>query len=515
MEWTGPDWMEKIRKHRNFYDQKERDGFDFALGQYQGDYWRDVDRRQNRSNLVSYNLIFAICESAMSNLLPPNMRFSVTEVDSIPQLLETEPEKDLELMARRGRWREEGALALVAAILYGRFVFKVTSPQGHPTVRSVDPRKIYFDFTTPRPWDIKYFIELCLRTPVDLQRAHAQGDLELPVEFLGGPGRKKLEALAQVYPAWVSDAANKTAGDYIQTWEVWDNECGCMSVWVEGIQEPVVVLEGEDYYCPYVLGNLNQNGQDCRGLSEVQLLKDVIAAINRMLTYQNEIVRRQIPVTLYNKSTMSEEEIANVASAAPGDFIGVTMGISGGAVMVEGPTSNVPPDLQAFQAKLEQIVSYVSALSDSSRGQITGARTATELALIESQQRNRLRTRTTAYCEAWSKAAALALMLKKGIPWSEFEGLQESIKIVANNAAELNRAVLQEKFQQVYQFCLSRPDSFDVAVLDKLFVEVFQLPPDFLKQAGEMTAPAPGGQSPPVPQVSPVPPVQPMPPQEQ
>jgi len=511
MEWTGPDWMDKIKKHRNFYDQKEKDGFDFALGQYQGEYWKDVDRRMYKANLVSYNLIFAICESALSNLIPPNMRFAITEVDAIPQLTESEPEKELELMARRGRWREEGALALVASILYGRFIFKVTAPGGNPLIRSVDPRKVFFDLTTPRSWDVKYFIELCLRTPQDLQRAHANGELELPPHLLGPQGLKILKGMAQVYPTWVSEAANKTAGDYVQTWEVWDNEACTMSIWVEGEQEPVQVLSGEDYYCPYLLGNLTHNGLDCRGISEVQLLKDVIAAINRLLTYQNEIVRRQIPVTLYNKSQMSEEEVANMASASPGDFIGVTMGLQGGQVLVEGPTAHVPPDVQAFQAKLEQIVSYVSALSDSSRGQVTGARTATELALIESQQRNRLRARTTEYYGAWSKAAALALALKKGIPWSEFDDFQEHVKIVANSAAELNRAVLQEKFQQVYQFMLSRPDSFDAGVLDKLFIEVFQLPPDFLKQASEMApppppGPTPPGEGPPVPVPSPVPP---------
>jgi len=491
-KWDGPDWLEKIRKHKQFYDTKEREGFDYALSQYQGSYWSDVDRRMYRSNLVSYNLIFAICESAVSNLLPPNMRFAVTEFDTEPQLTIPDSEKQLELMARKARWREEGALALVAAVLYGRFILKVTKPGSVPLIRNIDPRKIFFDMTTPRAWEIRYFIELNLRTPEDLQRADGN-TLQLPPEYQGPTGLTKLKQLATTYPLWVSEAANKTAGEYVQTWEIWDNEAQTMSVWIEGCTEPVTVVGPDAYYCPYVLANLNHNGLDCRGLSEVQLVKDLVASINRMLTYSNEIVRRQIPITLYNKSTMSEEEIANAASAAPGDYVGVTMGIGENKnVMIPGPIAGVPPDLIAFQSKLEQIVSYVSALSDSARGQVTGARTATELSLIESQQRNRLKSRTTEFYNAFSKAATLALMLANGIEYDKLSDLEEHVKIVANNAAELNRAVLQEKFQQIYQFCLTRPQAFDIGVLDKLFVEVFQLPPDFLAKAPPPMAMPPG-----------------------
>ena len=57
------------------------------------------------------------------------------------------------------------------------------------------------------------------------------------------------------------------------------------------------------------------------------------------------------------------------------------------------PQPQNPQGVQEFVARQEDDAAFISALAEAARGQVVGARTATEMAIIDAQMRTRLATR--------------------------------------------------------------------------------------------------------------------------
>ena len=486
--WNGQNWLDIIRTHRTWYEDNEKRDFDDALKMYQG---RMVpDNLRSKQQRVQFNMLFAVVESANTSMLPTNIRFTVDEVDNTIEWTPPDVEKDLERMARRGNWRGEYVYALTDAVLYGRYWFKVTLAERTAQVRSVRAGNVYFDLTARRPEDLGYVIECIPRTPEDIQKMGKKGRVHLPQKYTGPQGLRELRALATNYPMHISEAANKTAGTrWIMTYEVTDIKNKEVSTWMEGHDRPIQIVDGDRFWNPWLVGNLNNNGQDLRGLSEVQLIKDVILAVNQLLGYIIDNVRRMVPVTMYASDKVDSEQVSVLATAEPGEYVAVnTKGASIKDVFAAAPMPEVPTEVTQLMMKLESIVSYVSALSDTARGQTIGAKTATELALIESQNRTRLQSRTNAFQSVLSKAAARALMLAMELPYEKLLDVEEAIHLIASNAIEQSRAVLQEKFMQIVAYITQRPESFNLAELDRMFVDVFGAPASLLLSDEEKAA---------------------------
>lgn len=489
MKYTGPNWQDVIKRHKDEYKRREDAKFKQALRMYRGDPWTQ-EERGSPLRRVSFNMLFAIVESATAATVPNNLQFTVYKD---PKTTETAWEAYLANADRDGDWSGEACLSMVDAMLTGRSILKVSPGKPWSQIRAVDPRRVFFDLTVRRPRDIGYFIELC---PMTLDELESKLKGRKPVYQLP-ESITDIKALQTSYPEWLSEAANKTGGDvWIPVWEVVDVNRKTVTHWIENVDQPLCMWTGDDYFNPYCLYNLNLDGEDCRGLSEVQLVEETVTAINRILVYWAEIVRKQLPITLYDTAATNEDEMKRVTQASPGALVGINAsGKSLASVFANLPVAPVPPDMINFMLKLEQIVAYVSATSDMARGQTVGAKTATELALIQAKDQNRIQHRVARFNRAWEGAAMKALELAK----VEFPDLPapSRITMIAYSPIEKNREVLRERFLQAYGIMSARPDQFDQAEVDRLFAEINNLPMSVLKAA--TATPTPEAASPELP----------------
>jgi len=504
--WRGPNWPQIIADLLTYAKQHERDPFKRALEIYQGKYWNDgvTGDKTIAVTRTSYNLVFAITESAVSSMVPPNLKWSVAAEAERPAWCAPKLEQTVNREARKRSWREEAVISMTDAVLFGRSILK-TMPilEGGKgkgatckgvSVRALAPGTVLFDLSTRRPQDLKFFVELCVMTPEELLEQEGHGKpYRLPPTLLSGGKLQRLRDYARGYPAWVSRAAadSNKDGRFLMIWEVWDNERKEMTKWIDGVTDaPIFHLKmGKEYVCPYTLYNLNYNGENCLGLSEVQLCLDNIEAINRFLSWILTIVRRAVPVTGYDAAQVDEESVVRMATAMPGDYVAVKgagkgSGIDPKTAFWSAPVPETPKELPDLMGKLESIVQYTSALADAARGQVSGARTATELALIESQQRTRLGLRTSRFQQAWARVGLLALWYLGGRK-GDIGELAGDVELITYNGTESTRMVLREQFQTLYNFMGARnqaaaaagePAPFDVHELDEMFVQAWGLP---------------------------------------
>lgn len=506
--YDGPNWTQIIRTHATSFANEERLAFDEARNLYQGKYWSQKDRDTYGSIfLISMNFIFAITESAVASTVPRNLQFTASPATEEASYVSNEVEQYVTSAGRAGNWREEATISMVDATLTGRSILKttMTDEDAFPTIRAVDPRRIFFDLSARRPGDVGYYIEHTLLTCREFdRRVKRGGKYKLSEKVTAQIGKKGVKELATGYPVWLSEEAAKAqqGGKWIEVWEVYDIETSTCTHWISQQDEPLVTITGEDFFNPYTMYNLNWNGQDCRGLSEVQLVKELVQACNRILTYLGEIVATQVPTLAYDKSLDGADGENTLASVLGKAGVGGYVGINGGMGDIAGkfyqlPVANIPPDVLLLLGKIESIIQFVSAQSDNARGQVSGARTATELAVIESAQQNRLGQRTARFQRAWAEAVGKGVylasrILKRPIPVRDVEGQWSAIlpdsllmfdgswEMVPYSPSDDNRGVLQERFDKVYQYAQSRPDAFDVKKLDEMFVDIYRLPKSVL-----------------------------------
>ena len=500
--YTGPRWPDILHRHVRSLSHQDKD-IRRALDMYQGKYW-SVKQLESTPVLTSFNLLFAIVESAVSALVPNNIRFSIDSIKNKTQWLPPDIENTIEDISDECDWRNEAVISLTDSVLTGRSILKVMPPASpdedasYVSLRAVRPQQVFFDLTARRPSDIRWFAEESLiDLPTFLDRVRKR-TYRLPPENTSPS--EWFQSRAGAWPVALGEQASHASetGAWLKLYEVWDNQTRTMTVWAASLSpddQPLAFTKftPDKWACPYVLFNLNYNGENCLGLSEAQLCMDNIDAINRMLSWMMTTVRRQKPVTAYDARKVGEESVARLAHANPGDFVAVHPSPDSGSIgelFMASPIPTVSGDMRAMMDKLEHIVSYVSALADAARGQVTGARTATELALIESQQRTRLASRETRWRRAWAMAGALALWHMTGRKQS-ISDLRKATKLVAFNSTESNRAVLRETFDKVYAYCTQRNDAaraagddpvFSQDDLDKLFVTINGLPEGILEE---------------------------------
>lgn len=483
MTYTGPDWLATISAHKAEYEANERSHVDKALRMYRGDAWTQQERTEGSNlRLVSFNLLFAIVESAIAATVPNNLAFTVYEK---PETTSTEWEEYLAQAEREGDWRGEACLSMVDAMITGRSILKTSPGTPCEVVRAVDPRRMYFDLAVRRPGDITYFIEFC---PMSKEAFEKKTKGKKPAYKV--PDNIDINTLATAYPEWLNSAASKTAGQtWIPIYEVVDIARRTVTHWIDGVRLPLCEWKGEDYYNPYSLYNLNLNGVDCRGLSEVSLVEDTVAAINRILVYWMEIIRKQVPITVYDSSRTDEDQVKKIVLATPGAIVGINSNGQAPLSAIQNmPPVEVPRDIKEAMAKLEQIVAIVSAMQDMSRGQVSGAKTATEVATIQSIAATRVSHRVARFYSAWEQAAKKALSLahirrpKLPNPWN--------VTMVAYSPMEKNREVLRERFLAAFKIMQENPEKFDADEVNKLFVEVFDLNPSVLLSPEQRTVAA-------------------------
>ena len=190
------------------------------------------------------------------------------------------------------------------------------------------------------------------------------------------------------------------------------------------------------------------------------------------------------------------------------------------------PQPAAPNMLQPLMAQLQNDIAYVSALAEAQRGQVTGAKTATELAFIDAQLKNRLQGRQKVVERTIQRIANLFLFLMSryqddgqppkvktqegwvevtrdalALPGTRFE-------VVPYSATPSNREVIRERFKELYPI-LAQDPAYDPQKVRAYFLDVMDLPSDFLLPPAPPTPPGPPAMPPGAPPGLPAMPVAP------
>jgi hypothetical protein len=227
--------------------------------------------------------------------------------------------------------------------------------------------------------------------------------------------------------------------------------------------------------------SLNHSGIDCTGLSEVQLVLDQQTNINQLLTLWKRITYLNVPKILYDagkidSSTLDKAMEAMVGSFVPVDAEGVDEMRNFGALFYEMPRPQVPEAIISFISRLEADAAFQSALAEAARGQVAGAKTATEMAIIDAQMRTRLATREGHLNTALEDVAAKMFYLMQRymkkpkmvrlsgsdlfthLGTQQLKQLQMDFEMVSYNPIRKNPAVLLETLQAMIPLLAQAPN---------------------------------------------------------
>jgi hypothetical protein len=510
-----------------YYDSYEKGSFDKARRYYRGEFWADnpngsSDFSSTTLNMMcSKNLIYAIADTAVSSLLGPNPQVAANARNPRSQTAAPSVSGLLEYVFDENKMRRRAATALIDAVLCKRGIFKTgwDRQRDVPVIKVVDPSTLFFDLTVRDVDDIRYWLEATVVPFEEFKRRVDSGIYRVKDMSRITPDR---------YPSWMLGSRDKSlAGgvrdffQWVTVWEYYDRETNKVKHYIR--QDDEVVFESEIDYIPYSMFSLNQSGVDCLGLSEVQLILSQQETVNDLLTHMKQIVYLMVPRILYDSGRISEEDLNKAVTASTGAFVGINPENSEalrslGTLFYEMPMPQNPAGVQEFTARQESDAAFISALAEAARGQVTGARTATEMAIIDSQMRTRLATREghvhTALEDVGEKAFYLCRKYMKkekmvrvagNRKWEtvSFESLQDvdvSFSMVGYNPIQQNPAVLTETLLQMIPF-MAQNENIDMRRLTEEVInslglsQALLMPEDEALVAGQAEAAAEAQQS--------------------
>ena len=478
-----------IDRHLDFYKRSEKTQFDKSRRFYRGDFFNHVDDDFNSSKMNSFlcskNLIYAIADTAVSALLGPNPSVAAVARTPKSQDAATSITGLIEFIFKTNKFRRKASTALIDAVLCKRGIFKTgwDAERDVPIIRAVNPSTLFFDLTARDPDDIRYWIEATVISFEEFKNRVRSGlykaDLVADVE----PDR---------FPKWLMDRNQQSdtqqvrdAFKWVTIYEYYDRERGVIQHYVK--QADAVVFEDKIDYIPYSMFSLNQSGVDCLGLSEVQLVLKQQETINDLLTHMKQITYLQIPRVLYDSGRITEEDLNKAVEASAGSFVGINPSNSESlrtlaTLFYEMPQPQNPAGVQEFVARQEDDAAFISALAEAARGQVVGARTATEMAIIDAQMRTRLATREGHLNDAIEDVARKAFYLSKKYMreprlirvagdrrWAELahkdlRDIQMDFEMVSYNPIRKNPSVMLESLLQMLPF-LTQNENVDIRKL--------------------------------------------------
>ena len=478
----APKLSALIDRHERYYKANEKKHFDKARRFYRGEFYsmkRAEVEHVDRLLLCSKNLIYAIADTAVSSLLGPNPQVACVPRNPQSQNAMLAVNGLMEFVFDENRMRRRSATSLIDAVLCKRGIFKTgwNAEKDRPVIKSVDPSRLFFDLTVRDVDDISYWIEVTVISYEEFKNRVASGVYTVPPQADIRPDR---------YPSWLMAEAQKAdvqtvrdAFQWVTVYEYYNVDSGTVQHYVK--QANAVVFEDKIDYVPYSMFSLNQSGIDCTGLSEVQLVLSQQETVNDLLSHLKEIAYLQIPRILYDAGRITEEDLNKAVAATTGSFVGIRPENSEAlrtlnTLFFPMPTPDTPASVVSFVDRQENDAAFISALAEAARGQVAGARTATEMAIIDAQMRTRLATReghlNDAIEDVGRKAFYLMRKYMRGEKMIRISGSQEwetvsfqtlqdvdmDFKMVSYNPVRKNPAVMVESIIQMLPFLAQNPN---------------------------------------------------------
>ena len=508
-----------IDQHRRYYERSERQGFETARRLYIGDAWgsgtaggvtTDVDRRMFASKAV----IYAIADTAMSSLISPAPRAAPMPTNPKSKTAIPAVSGLMDWVFRSNKMRRRASTTLIDAVLCKRGIFKTgwDAAKGRPIIRAVDPQSLFFDLTVRDVDDIGYWLEATVVPWTTFAEKRDAGEYD---------SAKIKDVKPDRYPRWLLDSnwTQQQTGvldtqRYVTIWEYYDAIRGRSTQYVEN--NDVTLFEDTISYMPYSMYSLNPSGVDCTGISEVQLLLNPQQTINDLLTLWKRIVYLMVPRTFYDAGRISDEKIGDAMRAPVGSYIPLhpRASMSPDArfsnLFFDAPVPQVPVGVKEMIAKTEDDMAFTSALAEAARGRISGARTATEMMIMDAYNQTRLAARSGNLNEAIEDVAKKAFYLcRRHLPKPQMvrimggnfvevsvdtlDGIDMDFEMVAYNALRKNPAVVLDTLVQMLPIFANAPNVVMPDFIETL-ADLFMLPGErFLlskEQMAEMEAQA-------------------------
>jgi hypothetical protein len=489
-----------IDRHLNYYKRSEKKDFDKARRFYRGNFFTSTDSdvmgMSSHSYLCSKNIIYAIADTAVSALLGPNP--SVGAVARTPRSQDAAPAVTglVDYVFDSNKFRRKAATTLIDAVLCKRGIFKTgwDAKRDIPIIRAINPSSIFFDLTVRDSDDIRYWIEATVISYDEFKARVKSGKYKADLVKEVTPDR---------YPKWLLDENQKSSTDtvrdafqWVTIYEYYDRERGIMQHYIK--QADAVVFEDKIDYIPYSMFSLNQSGIDCLGLSEVQLVLKQQETINDLLTHMKQITYLQVPRVMYDSGRVTEEDLNKAVDSSAGSFVGINPSNSEAlrslaTLFYEMPIPDSPSGVKDFIARQEEDAAFISALAEAARGQVAGARTATEMAIIDAQLRTRLATREGHLNDAIEDVAKKVFYLCKkymqtnrmirvsgSTKWAELShkdlvDIDVDFEIVSYNPIRRNPGMMAETLIQMLPF-LSQNENVNVRRLTEEILTNLGLP---------------------------------------
>mgnify|MGYP003114149955 CR=1 FL=1 len=489
-----------IDRHLNYYKRSEKKDFDKARRFYRGNFFTSTDSdvmgMSSNSYLCSKNIIYAIADTAVSALLGPNP--SVGAVARTPRSQDAAPAVTglVDYVFDSNKFRRKAATTLIDAVLCKRGIFKTgwDAKRDIPIIRAINPSSIFFDLTVRDSDDIRYWIEATVISYDEFKARVKSGKYKADLVKEVTPDR---------YPKWLLDENQKSSTDtvrdafqWVTIYEYYDRERGIMQHYIK--QADAVVFEDKIDYIPYSMFSLNQSGIDCLGLSEVQLVLKQQETINDLLTHMKQITYLQVPRVMYDSGRVTEEDLNKAVDSSAGSFVGINPSNSEAlrslaTLFYEMPIPDSPSGVKDFIARQEEDAAFISALAEAARGQVAGARTATEMAIIDAQLRTRLATREGHLNDAIEDVAKKVFYLCKkymqtnrmirvsgSTKWAELShkdlvDIDVDFEIVSYNPIRRNPGMMAETLIQMLPF-LSQNENVNVRRLTEEILTNLGLP---------------------------------------
>ena len=534
-----------IEHHIRLFEKHEKKSFDRARRYYRGDFWSvqgdtygDAERWASGST-CDKNLVYVIADTSLTSLLGPNPRVATTARNEASQHASQSINGLMDWVFAAARMRRRAALTLMDASLCKRGVFKTSwsVEEDRPVIDAIDPAQLFFDVNVRDPDNSRYWIE---GTPVSKRQLRQRVDSGLydaaSAERVNTGG----------YPKWLIESGRNASADDVRAVDEWalifefyDRERGVVQHYDP--KGDVVLMEDKLDYQPYSLYSLNHSGVDSLGMSEVHLILSQQRAVNRLLTLWQQVTYMQLPRTLFDAGRISDTDL-ETAMASP---VGSLIGIRPDAMMSPDarfanlffplPVPETPEGVKEFLLRLEGDVASISAVMEAARGQIAGAKTATEMAIIDAYTRSRLAVREGHLNDAIEDVARKCLYLCRRymsqakqvrvagnrrwdtVSLRTLRDVDVDFEVVAYNPLKQNPAVMAESLLKVFPLFARSPIT-DIVHLYAAAARAVGMPADILlpeheaRQVLAAAAAAPAGPTaapPASPPASPEPPMEP------
>lgn len=432
-----------IREHIQFFRAHEQPIIEKSRDYYRGDFTSQrslangLDSAADEGWFTSKNIVFAIADTATTSLVPSNPRANARALNSASGPLAPLATGLMAWTFDENHMRRRTNLAIVDATLAGRGIFKTGWDQrkDRAVISTVDPVEVFLDLAVrdfdemryaihavPLPWSTflarvqsgKYAPSATAHQKADGSWCvrDYQGQEITPDVSQTGTSSYQNSGMTQRYKHMLQQLLK--AQQWITVYEVYDREKGTTLHYL--MERDLVLLEEPATFFPLSPFNLSMNGEDVRGLPEVHLILPQQETINTLLTFLKQITWLQIPRILYNAGVITETDLHEALFSEAGSFIGIH---AVNAEVIERfsnlfysmPYPEHPEGVHKFLEMTEASAAFVSALADAERSQLVNARTATEVAVMNSIRQDRLSGRSLNVMEAIEDVADKALYL--------------------------------------------------------------------------------------------------------